>query len=115
MPKPEADLADASERELLLWEALAALTDEALARRERELELCRRVAELEAARTPTGIQAPAGWLVAKDAAHAAGISVPSIYRKVHKGEIVGMKVDRFATQMVGMRLVIDPSSLPPRK
>lgn len=76
-------------------------------------ELLERVAKLEADQAevkarlpPPRFAIPSGWLIAEQAAHAAGLSLPTIYRKVRRGEIFGVKVGR---------LVVDPATLPVRK
>jgi hypothetical protein len=97
---------DASERERLLWGAVAALADEAFARREREAELVAKIAELEARTPPARFSLP-GWLTVKQAANASGLSVPSIYRLVGLGRIVGVKHEG--------RMMIDPETLQARK
>lgn len=85
--------------EALLRDALALLITVAIEHRER-------IAELEARLPPPRFGVPAGWINAKDAALVCGYSLPSIYRMVRTGHVVGVKFDR---------LMIDPATLPARK
>jgi hypothetical protein len=105
--RPEADLADADARERLLWEALAVLTDEALAHREREAELLARLSEVEARLPRRRFTVPPGWLGAQQAAYASGMSLAGFYRKWRRLGVIGVKFDRC--------FMFDPGSLPVRK
>ncbi len=68
-------------------------------------DLAERVAAVERRLPKPRFELPRGWLVAKEAAHASGLRLPTIYRKARKGEIFGVKVGK---------LVIDPATLPAR-
>jgi|SRR5208337_5517006 len=48
--------------------------------------------------------APKGWLGAKDAAHASGMSLPSFYRKWRRLGVVGVRFDH--------HFMFDPATLP---
>jgi hypothetical protein len=69
-------------------------------------ELAERLAAIEARLPPPRFKVPAGWVYARQAAAASGLSLPSIYRKVRSGEILGVKYGLLA---------IDPATLPARK
>ena len=66
----------------------------------------RRIAELEA-RSSRPRNVPIGWLTPKRAAHASGFSLSTIHRWFRSGAIGG--------ERAGVRIFIDPTTLPMRK